>query len=106
MGIVRAISNTSLLRNLAPDIELESHEFNQDVHLTASNEKLATYVFSPNVMAWYLNEKNRPYVHLEGSRLCVIADQEITYEYLDDIVRQVNQLAKEISRSGALEKSL
>lgn len=86
------------------DIELESHEFNREVYLRSEPEKLATYFSSPNLMAWYLDQKRKPALHAEKNSICIIQRGQITYDDLDRMVTQLQEVTKLVERSGALEK--
>lgn len=104
LGYVRIIPASNAFLRYLPDVNLESHRFNQDVYLTSDPQKLATFVFSPDTMAWYLDQKIRPYMHIENDRVCILATDDVSFESLETLSNQIVDIIRKIEHSGALEK--
>ena len=66
----------SSLTKINPEIQLESNKFNDRVDVIADPAKLASMVFAPDTMEWYLETSSQPFIHLEGNQLVVMPNNE------------------------------
>ncbi len=103
-GVVRALpANTPWLHMLPENSDLESHTFNEHVHLIARPRKMATYVFSPDFMQWYLEQKPRPMIHIEQDKLCLALTAEPSLDDVERLVNQSEHVLEFLKHSGALD---
>ena len=100
-----SIAPIGLATKYFDDVDLESYQFNREVYLRAEPVKLATYVFSPTFMEWYLAQSERPSIFLENNGLFLCQYGKITPAGIDLMVHQMNEIMSQLEHSGALEQT-
>jgi hypothetical protein len=104
-GWVRVMPTSNSWRQVFDDVNLESNQFNRQVYLAAQPERLATYVFPPDFMAWYMDAAVQPWIHVEEKQVCVLTDTRASFEMLDQMKNTLSKVTEYIARSGSVEKS-
>lgn len=103
-GWVRLQPHHSAVFQFVKDIDLESTEFNKAGKLSASDDKLAYAMFPPDVMQWYLNQTQKPWIHVEGNVLTLVLEGMPQAPALDLLTQQLAQMTHFVETEGALNR--
>lgn len=102
-GWIRILPKESFMLKLKKDFHLESIQFNDEVSVFVEPKKLGPLFLSPTFMEWYMQQPEKPWVHIEGDICCVSLGRNVTYNGLQELLRLGQEILPLIQKSGALD---